>query len=133
MLRFLPTTRRWALWVFAMALLLKAAVPMLASAAAEVQGKTLVEVCTVYGVKTIALDASSEAPHDSGHSASHGAEHCALGGLLVAAALDAPEASPRVAADAGSLRLAPDRHRPAPRDASAAWVAQLKHGPPPFA
>ena len=34
---------RWALWVFAAALLLKAAMPMLASASAQAQGKAVVE------------------------------------------------------------------------------------------
>ena len=38
-----PSANRWALWAFAMALLLKAAMPLLAAASAELQGKTLVE------------------------------------------------------------------------------------------
>ena len=50
-----PSANRWALWAFAMALLLKAAMPLIATASAELQGKTLVEVCTVYGVSLLPL------------------------------------------------------------------------------
>jgi len=132
MLRFRPTARRLALWAFALALLLKAAVPMLASAAAEVQGKTLVEVCTVYGVKTIAVDGGEATEPASGSHASAGAEHCALGGLLLGGALEAPP-MPGIAASSCTVLPTPAQPQPAPPDACAAWVAQLEHGPPPFA
>ncbi|HSC65730.1 MAG TPA: hypothetical protein VLD35_18975 [Caldimonas sp.] len=44
-------------WVFVAALLLKGAVPMLASAAAALQGRATAEVCDVYGVDTSGLGA----------------------------------------------------------------------------
>ncbi len=47
---------RWALWLFVAALLLKSAMPLLANASAKMQGKALVEVCTVYGVSLVPLD-----------------------------------------------------------------------------
>lgn len=43
------------LWALALALVLKGALPMLAAAAARVQGATVAEVCPVYGVRTVAL------------------------------------------------------------------------------
>jgi hypothetical protein len=123
--RSLPS--RWALWLFACALLLKAAVPLLASASAGAQGKALIEVCTVYGVKTIALD-GEPAPD---HQATHAGDHCALSAVM---ALAAPQPAvvvnvePR-AAQAGPAPQAVD----AAPDASARWRAQLKQGPPALA
>jgi hypothetical protein len=123
-----PSSSRWALWLFAAALLLKAAMPLLASASAQLQGKTLVEVCTVYGVSLVPLDAQGQEP-ESGDVSTHGSEHCALTALT---ALAAPE-PPMLSADPMPLR-----ERSAPRahpscqafDACATWVARLKHGPP---
>ncbi len=43
--------RRLALWAIAWAMVLKAAVPLLASVAASQQGRSVAEVCEVYGVK----------------------------------------------------------------------------------
>jgi hypothetical protein len=121
---------RWAAWAFALALVLKAAVPLLATASAQIQGKPLAEVCTVYGVATVtAGDAEPPPLHDG--VPSHSGDHCTLG-ALVALSAPAPQAT-----------VAPPGHRPespgqAARaaiwpDACAAWVAQLKHGPPAFA
>lgn len=124
---------RWAAWAFAFALLLKAAVPMLASASAQAQGKTLVEVCTVYGVATVALDHthSEGAPAGPDHAGAHGQEHCALTALLALAAFTPqaigaalPSAAPR------SLALRNPRSAPPAPDVCATWVARLKHGPP---
>jgi hypothetical protein len=121
-------TSRWAVWAFALVLLLKAAVPLLASASAELQGKALAEVCTVYGVTTVALDGPDSGPAPEHGSAAHGGEHCTLTALM---ALAAPElqalgvpASPRVHS---TLVSHPSPQAP---DACATWVARLKHGPP---
>jgi len=120
---------RWAAWAFALALLLKAAVPMLASVSAQVQGKTLVEVCTVYGVATVALDDSGEPkPVPADHAGAHGSEHCALSAVL---AFAAPEPAPVIAPAAAGQ--APERSVRAgvpAADAEADWIARLKHGPP---
>jgi len=105
--------------------------PMLASASAHAQGKAVVEVCTVYGVSLVALDGQDPAPA-SDHLVDHNAQHCALGAL---AALIEPPADAAIAqlsprpAD-GAL---PAQVRPPLPDASAAWVARLKHGPPALA
>jgi len=48
-------------WLFVAALLLKSAVPMLASAAAGLQGRALADVCDVYGVDTSTLGAGAPA------------------------------------------------------------------------
>jgi hypothetical protein len=120
---------RWALWLFAAALLLKAAMPLLASASAQMQGKTLVEVCTVYGVSLVPQQGQAPA-HDQG--VPHGSEHCALAALAVLAAPELP------ALAVARMRLRETSPRPehpssqAP-DACAAWVARLRHGPPIFA
>ena len=44
--------RPLVLWLLALVVLLKTAVPLLASAAAAMREVALVEVCTVYGVHT---------------------------------------------------------------------------------
>jgi hypothetical protein len=125
--RPLPFSSRFALWLFACALLLKAAVPLLASASAEAQGKALVEVCTVYGVKTITLDGDT-APD---HQATHAGDHCALSAVMALAAPHAAVAA-KVAPRAPQVLPAP-RVAPVAADASARWRAQLKQGPPALA
>jgi len=116
-----------AIGVAVCALLLKAAVPMLASVSAQAQGKTLVEVCTVYGVATVALDGSLSKPVPD-HGTAHQGDHCALTALMALAPPDAPApavppAQPLVAQPC----FHPSSQAP---DACATWVARLKHGPP---
>ena len=127
-MKFRRVSSRWALWVFAAALLLKAAMPMLASASAHAQGKAVVEVCTVYGVSQVALDGQDPAPA-SDHLVVHGDPHCGLSALtaLIEAPADAATALPSPRPATGAL---PVQARPLVPDASAAWVARLKHGPP---
>jgi cobalamin synthase len=129
-MRHCRTSNRWAVYAFALALLLKAAVPMLAAASAQWQGKTLAEVCTVYGVATIALD-GADPPQGHDGAASHAGNHCALSGV---AAVAMPDAAATAALHAP---IAPTAARPVarlvlPRDANAAWVARLGHAPPSF-
>ena len=122
-------TKRLALWAFAMALLLKAAMPLLASASAELQGKTLVEVCTVYGVSLVPLESSGQEQPAPEPMAQHGGEHCVLTALAAMAAPDPPMLS----ATTVPLREALVPYAPpssAAPDACATWVARLKHGPP---
>ena len=113
-------------------MLLKAAMPMLATASAQLQGKTLVEVCTVYGVATVALDSpgtDSQTSHSkTNHNADHSGAHCGLSGQL-AGGLDLGSTPLVFAATAASN--APSECAPADaHDACAAWVARLHHGPP---
>jgi hypothetical protein len=118
---------RWALWAFALALLLKAAVPLLAAASAHAQGKSLVEVCTVYGVATVELGAEDSTPRPDPAPTHHG-EHCALGAAIALGALAAPLVAlvgVEPVGAAPSLRRASQ----AP-DACATWAARLRHGPP---
>ncbi len=118
----------WAVWGFTLALLLKAAVPLLATASAELQGKALAEVCTVYGVTTVALDGPDSGPQPEHRSAAHGGEHCTLTALMV---LSVPELQALAAPVPQRSDPAPVFHpSPLGPDACATWVAQLKHGPP---
>jgi hypothetical protein len=125
-----PWPTRFALWVAVCALLLKAAVPMLASASAQAQGKTLVEVCTVYGVATVALD-EQDTQHEPHPASIHSGDPCTLTALM---AFTAPEAQ-FLAVPAGQVVAAPRLSQTPPQapDACATWVARLKHGPPAFA
>lgn len=117
---------RFALWLAVCALLLKAAVPMLASASAELRGLALVEVCTSYGVATVSLDEGAPALPD--HPAPHAGDHCVLG-ALVALAATGPAAATLPATETGPAT--PSRFSSAPAiDVNAAWIARLKHGPP---
>ncbi len=129
----LPTSRWavWAVWGFTLVLLLKAAVPLLATASAELQGKALAEVCTVYGVTTVALDGPDSGPQPEHGSAAHGGEHCTLTALMALCAPDvqAPAVPPSQRA-ASEHVVHPSPQAP---DACATWVARLKHGPPTFA
>jgi hypothetical protein len=120
-------TKRSAFWAFAMALLLKAAMPLLATASAELQGKTLVEVCTVYGVSLVPLESSGQ--EQPAPMAQHGGEHCVLTALATLAAPEPPVLG--VAEAPQRMAFAPRAHpsSQAP-DACATWVARLKHGPP---
>ena len=124
-----PLSTRFVLWLAMCALLLKAAVPMLASASAQMQGKTLVEVCTVYGVATVALDDQGSTPE---HDATvHNGDHCALNALMALAAPDA--AAPLVFTALPSAASLPPHPSSQAPDACATWVARLKHGPPALA
>ena len=124
---------RWAAWAFAFALLLKAAVPMLASASAHAQGKALAQVCTVYGVATVALDGplGEGAPARPDHARAHDQDHCVLTALLALAAFT-PQAIGAALSSAAprSLALRNPRSAPPAPDVCATWVARLKHGPP---
>jgi hypothetical protein len=112
-------------------LLLKAAMPMLASASAHAQGKAVVEVCTVYGVSLVALDGQDTAPAPD-HLASHGDQHCALSALT--ALIEAPTGLALALPATRPADPAPHAQaQPLVPDASAAWVARLTHGPPALA
>lgn len=125
-----PWFSRFALWAAVCALLLKAAVPMLASASAQARGLTLVEVCTVYGVATVAIDESGSQPTPE-HAQAHSGDHCALTALM---AFAAPDAQP-LAVPVAQRGAEPTLSHPSPQapDACATWVARLKHGPPVLA
>lgn len=132
---FRKPSPRWTslpLWVFAAALLLKSAMPWLASASAQMQGKTLVEVCTVYGVSLVAQPGGDAGEPMPDHPSDHGSEHCALSALTALAPIE-----PAVFAPVPVLLRATSPPRAhlssqAP-DACATWVARLKHGPPTLA
>ena len=130
---------RWTVHLAVVALLLKAAVPMLASAAAHLQGKSVAQVCNVYGVALPAKHhdhaqhaghAGHHGEHHSGSDASHKSDHCALTGL---AALAPQPMAPFALPDATQVAIEGATRAPvAIRDAAAAWIARVHHGPPAF-
>jgi len=129
-------------WVAACALLLKAAVPLLAATAAQLQGIPVARVCSLYGVTTSQMlhaahhsehahhHATSGAGHDGGsHSAAdHGRDHCALTAVVAMATGQSADPSP-ISVDAETSQ--PERRGASPVvDGCALWVARLGHGPP---
>ena len=70
-----PAASRLTSWLFVAALLVKSAVPMLASAAAELQGRATAEVCDVYGVDTSMLAARSRATAPTRSHEAHPPHH----------------------------------------------------------
>ena len=130
-MNFRKPSSRWALWAFAAALLLKSAMPWLASASAQMQGKTLVEVCTVYGVSLVAPNGKGGEPMPD-HPSDHGSEHCALTALTAFSTVEPPTFAPAKVEPREAVAPRAHRSSQAP-DACATWVARLKHGPPAFA
>jgi hypothetical protein len=134
---------RMALWVAVCTLLLKAAVPLLASASAQLQGKSVGEVCTVYGVVLPSTVHAHHHHHADGaggpdHAPDHGShepgahgDHCALTALAALAPPDMPQlALPRARQCDGIVPLPVFAGI---RDACSLWVARMKQGPPAFA
>ena len=121
-------TSRWAFWLLAAALLLNSAMPLLASASAYAQGKSLVQVCTVYGVSLVAPPQTGSEPA-SDHATPHASEHCALTALATLASPEPPAITTALVLrhKAPVLPVHPASRVP---DACATWVARLKHGPP---
>ena len=133
--RILPLLRRAparVAWLVAALLLLQAAVPLLAKVAAQARGVQLVEVCSVYGMQTIAIDRDGHvdpAPQDTGTQA-HGNQHCVLASLLTAALVHPPLAAVHLHAPAPTHEVAALAARALPPDAERVWQAARKHGPP---
>jgi hypothetical protein len=124
------------------ALLLKAAVPLLAATAGQLQGLPVAQLCSVYGVATVPTSSSGHGGHmhhhaatDAGHDGDphsvvdHGHDHCALTAVSAMAVNHAAPISlaPRDEATASPPWLGGDCAR---FDECARWVARLAHGPP---
>lgn len=129
---------RCAFWAVAAALLLKAAVPLFATVAAQAQGRTLIEICTVYGVATVVLDEAQASPGAAGDAhddtvARHGGDHCVLAALQVLTAAASAVSTPALTSD--SPTLDPPAHGSPRRglDKTLLWAARLEHGPPSLA
>jgi hypothetical protein len=133
-------TTHLAVWGAVCGLILRAAVPLLASGAAQLRGIAVAEVCTVYGVAvgTASHDAHAGQAHHDEHSpssdqpsqpaATHTGDHCALTGLAAMAAPDAPTSA---ISEAGVAP--PQFHRDCSagiHDRCAMWISRLEHGPP---
>ncbi|MGH8797087.1 MAG: hypothetical protein ACREXI_08540, partial [Caldimonas sp.] len=140
---------RWTVHVAVFVLLLKAAVPLLASVAAQAQGKGVAEICDVYGVALPTHQARADHPehaHHAGHAghaidaghaghAGHGepgsdsrhrGDHCVLTALSTLATPASLEGVDLAVAN-GALaytHAASERSDRAP-DASARWAVLL--------
>lgn len=127
-MNFRKPTSRWALWAFASALLLKSAMPWLASASAELRGVALVEVCSVYGIALVPSSAGSSAPA-SEHPADHLDAQCMLTALAAFAGVEPqlPASVPMLPRGVSHVGL--PESAPA-HDACAVWAARHQHGPP---
>jgi hypothetical protein len=113
--------------------LFKAATPWLAAWSAQQQGVAMAEVCSVYGVRTVAVDAAPTTPAEHAPSSDHANEHCALA-AVVAAAVSTPALSAvALHAPAAQALALNEADQLVPPDATRHWVAALKHGPPPRA
>lgn len=129
----LPLHALIGLWLLVAMVLLKAAVPVLATLAADRQGATLVEVCSVYGVRTVVLDAAP-APHDrdgpaqEGHQGGDG--HCLLSTVLAGAAPAPGLAAVHLHAPVQSAVPHTVAPRALPSDPSHRWLSLRLHAPP---
>lgn len=123
-------------WALVGLLLLKAAGPALASAVAQSRRVALVEVCTVYGVRTLAVDNAGRSPPASqgkrmpAEETGAGAADTCILALLPVLGPPPPLESQRRHASAPEAAQPPGPFSPAPLDASRAWWAGLKQGPP---
>lgn len=146
--------RRWIAHLAILALLLKAAVPMLASAAAQARGIPVAEVCDVYGVAIprpagpaahaghhehhehhhAEPDGREHSPDHRGHhsGAAHSGDHCALTALAAFAPPGDIE-DPSWAGTSNVPQAGFTPSRDAIPDATSRWAARLKHGPPTIA
>jgi hypothetical protein len=124
------TRTAWA-WVLVLAVLLKAAVPMLAATAAQLQGAAMADVCSVYGVRSAPSPSAAPAELAAGaESHAHSDKHCVLTPLLGASTPLPTRVAARLTAQ---LAAAPERPAPlaaAPHDASQRWLAHRLHAPP---
>lgn len=122
----LPTLRRAAL-AFAMALLLQAAAPMLASWAAGMRDLDVADVCRVYGVATAgrASDDGRPAPADGALPGDIACALAASGSAAPPPTATSQATPPRTARSDDGPAAAPLRC-----DACARWIARLQHAPP---
>jgi hypothetical protein len=127
--RVLVARRPMLRWLFAVLLVVNAAVPMLAAVAAHQQNVALGELCSIYGVRTASLEQGQ--PHGSQDHGQHaGGKHCtltsALGAVLVAGVpapavvLHAPAAPRAAGAPVFEFRV----------DRPFTWLVARIHAPP---
>lgn len=125
--------RRALLVGLAVLLLLKAAVPLIATFVARQQGVELAEVCSVYGVRL--LSTGNTLPNSpDGQVGQHADGHCLLGALLNAAF--APPQVPTTSLSSRSsesLELGTEVTAPPRWDAQLAWFVARTHAPPVLA
>src|SRR5262245_44245113 len=85
---------RWPLFLLIGLLLLKSAMPWLASVAAQSQGRDLVEICTEHGVRLMAAENAAKPPPAAQQLPSATNDHCPLNGLSALASSPSAEIGP---------------------------------------
>jgi len=125
--------RPMLLWMLAMLVVLKAAVPLLAAASALQRGVTLAEVCSVYGVRIVVIEQGDQGSGAPAHTPSEhaGGDHCALTPLMGGALPATPAVAAVLLHAPAAARTVPLADAPPLRDASRAWLAAHTHAPPP--
>jgi hypothetical protein len=157
----LVRTRQRSAWacLIAVTLVFKSFVPLLAATSAQMQGKSVAEICSVYGVALPSMqahvqdvhvhDASAHAMHHMAgmemaaaggtapadhHPADHAAhaqDHCALTGLAACAVFSSTTLwAVAEWSDADRALVAVDDAVEPLRDASARWLTLRLHAPP---
>jgi hypothetical protein len=115
------------LWLVAV-LLLKASAPLIAATAAHQRGVPLAEVCSVYGVRTVAVDEDHQSAPEP--QAEHAGEHCSLTPLLGAVLLDGESLAVDMRPASTAVRTIHPRPFALPVDRHLAWLAGRTHAPP---
>jgi hypothetical protein len=149
------TSSRLTVWLFAALLLAKGAVPFFATAAAQLHGKGVADICPIYGIALPAAPAiDPHAGHHHHHHASHGddaaaphdgathdggdgplrhdtrgGDHCVLTALATFAS-ETAAATSAPTSSATTISRVVASHEVLPADASARWASLLGHGPP---
>ncbi|MCW7540976.1 hypothetical protein OOT46_24445 [Aquabacterium sp. A7-Y] len=119
------------LWCAVAAFLLQGAVPLLATLAAEQRGWALVEVCSVYGVRTVVVDQDASGKEKSRLPGQHAGENrCSLTSLVGSVALAMRTAAVHLHAPPQALVELDAARRSLPLDPSRRWLMQRLHAPP---
>jgi hypothetical protein len=119
---------RHLLWLLVAIVLLKAATPLFASLAASIRGVPLVEVCTSYGVRMVAMGTEAGDPSVPAH---HGDQaDCALSPLLSSAPLAARSVVVPTRAAQASLPPCLVVATAHGGDAMRCWLSRRMHAPP---
>lgn len=118
-------------WALALLVLVKAAVPLLATVAAGARGVDLVEVCSIYGTRTVEVTAQADeksAPPATGHGIADG--HCALSSVLGPTAPSVHAESLAVVPKSEAARLHAPRAALDRADPVLRWLVGRLHAPP---
>lgn len=125
-MRLAGTTRRFAAWIAALAVLMAALAPALSHAMASGQGADWIEICSAQGTKWL----PGEGDDSGAPTTIHAFEHCPYCSVHAQTG-DLPPVVPTVTPVAGLREVAPRAFLAAPRTLHA-WVSAQPRAPPLF-